>query len=132
MKKITTAAVVTVVSGQIKLSAAQAKTRLSALATVDVKEDGAGIYTVLKPIQFKAGETFGYDGEVRKDGILRDPQAEELARLEADQAVEARLRAELEPRLRDEITAEILAALKPETAGVVQAELAELAAVAKK
>lgn len=124
MKKITTAAVVTVVSGQIELTAAQAKTRLAALGAAEVNKSGAGVYIVLKPIQFKAGETFGYDGEVRKDGILHDPEAEELARMGADQAVEARIRAELEPTLRAALMAELLASLKPETAATVQAELA--------
>lgn len=71
-------------SGQVTLTAEQAASRRHALKAVEVNpKTGAGVYEVLQTIQFKRGERFGYDGEVGKNGELRDREAEEIARLEA-------------------------------------------------
>lgn len=104
MKKIIATAIMAVHSGQVELTADQAKTRLHALTPVKVKKDTlAGIYAVQSPIQFKAGEEFGFDGEVGKDGRLHDPEAEEIAHLdELDRA-----RAEGLAAGREQVRAEV-------------------------
>jgi len=90
-------------SGQVALSKEQLAGRLHALRAVKVEKNGAGTYQVQAPIQFKRGERFGFDGEVSKAGVLHDPDAELLARLEAAEkaAKEAgdRVRAELQGAL---------------------------------
>ncbi len=135
------AAVYTVNSGVVGLSAEQAKTRLQNLKPVKGKVDdrkdsktfGAGEYEVMRPIQFKSGEKFGYSGMLAKNGELHDPEAEELQRMEraesTEQAVKVAvaaerercrqeynaalqkategLRAQLEPELRKELEARI-------------------------
>lgn len=91
MKKITvTETFKTVNSGQVELTSAQAEARKHALeptfkikATKQPDVLPAGVYRVTAPIQFKKGEIFGYDGEVGKNGVLSDPEAEEIERLEA-------------------------------------------------
>lgn len=77
MKKLTTVAVTTVANGQITLSADQAKTRLHQIRPVKVsKETLAGVYEIVIPVQFKQGESFGYDGELNKAGVLHHPESE--------------------------------------------------------
>lgn len=95
----------TVNSGQVQLTAAQALTRKHAIKPVEVDDTGAGLYAVVSPLQFKKGEKFGFDGDMGKTGVLRDLAAEQAA------ATDAAL-------------AELLAKLKPETAAAVRAELA--------
>ena len=100
-------AAVDVLSGQVKLSAEQARARLHNLKAVDTKKDGSGVYQVTNPIQFKRGETFGFDGDVGKNGVLSDPDAEQLAAMGEDDArVEAavkKVRAECEAQLKAEL-----------------------------
>lgn len=48
-------------SGKIRLTDAQAKDRRKVLIA-----EGAGVYSVTGQIHFKAGEQFGYDGELPK------------------------------------------------------------------
>lgn len=49
-------------TGLIELTAGQAKDRIHCLDP----QKKVGLYNILKPIQFKHGEEFGYDGEVNK------------------------------------------------------------------
>lgn len=84
MKTFKAQAIVRVESGQVKLSAEQAAGRRHCLDPVKVKEDGSGVYQVKSAIQFKAGEEFGFDGDAGRNGVLRDPEAEQLARMEDD------------------------------------------------
>lgn len=98
-------------SGQVKLSAEQAAVRRHALRAIDVNaKTGAGVYEVLQPIQFKRGESFGFDGEISKAGVLSDPAAEELARLEAEEKHAAQIKA-AEQKGREAGAAEARAAL---------------------
>jgi hypothetical protein len=98
---------VLVSSGQVKLSAEQAQDRMHCLRAVDVKKDGAGVYQVIAAIHFKQGETFGFDGEIGRNGVLSDPDAEQLATLEADEkrlaeatvAIRKKAEAEAEARI---------------------------------
>lgn len=87
---------VNVNSGQVKLSAEQARPRMHCLKAVKVDEKGAGTYQVLTPIQFKRGESFGFDGEASKNGVLHDPEAEALAQAEDDDKRTAAAVAKLE------------------------------------
>lgn len=52
---------VTVHEGKVTLSPAQYKRRASLVDKV-----GGDVYLVVSPVQFKAGEIFGYDGEIPK------------------------------------------------------------------
>ena len=147
LRKVKVEAVVyTVVSGIVGLSAEQAKTRLHNLKPItgkvderkDSKTRGAGEYEVVNPVQFKRGETFGYSGEVGKTGQLRDPEAEELKRMERaedlEKAVRAAVSAERErcrqeyaAKLEKEVAArvaELTAKLSAEIEAKVRAELA--------
>lgn len=113
MKKIQAATILVVSSGQVTLTPEQAKPRLHCL---DIVKPGprTSVYAVNSPIQFKAGEEFGFDGDVGKNGILSDPAAEQLKTLEGlDQARatgKAEGRAEVEretEKLRAGLQAEI-------------------------
>lgn len=68
-------------AGLVALTPAQAKTRMH-----NLKARADGVYEVLKPIQFKHGEAFGYDGEFPKAmvDVLADPEAEAKAKAEAE------------------------------------------------
>lgn len=67
---------VTLHSGVLQLSAEQASARAYALRSL-----GDDLYLIEKPVQFKCGEEFGFDGEVTKvmlvdlDPIEGDQQA---------------------------------------------------------
>lgn len=130
MKQVTVAErPITVNSGQVQLTAAQAKTRLHNLKLVKAGKE-SGVYEVVQPIQFKAGETFGFDGVMRKDGILHDPQAEARERLSAEQQLaeaQAAAVAQAVGAAREQAVEDVLASLKPETAALVRAELDALA-----
>lgn len=58
-------------SGRLQLSTEQAKARLHNLK--HVKDD---IYEIDKPVQFKAGEEIGFDGEINKLLMLDIEEAE--------------------------------------------------------
>lgn len=60
--KYTTTAVVNLTSGTLELSDDQARRRMHALEKVS-----EGKYLIKSLVQFKAGETFGYDGVIPKD-----------------------------------------------------------------
>lgn len=96
MKKIKAAGVpLTVNSGQVQLNADQARRRKPFIKPVKVSKDGAGVYDVMIPIMFKVGEEFGFDGDVGKNGVLADPEAERLAALAAEEAAVAKATAKL-------------------------------------
>lgn len=92
-----------VTSGHITLTAHQAKPRLHALEAVKVDKSGNGVYRVTAPLQFKRGETFSYDGEVNKAGVLSDPAAEREAQASAEAKLRASVRAEVEAQVRAEL-----------------------------
>jgi hypothetical protein len=52
---------ITLYSGILDLTSSQAVPRLSSLIPL-----GEGLYEIAGPVQFKAGEIIGYDGEVNK------------------------------------------------------------------
>ena len=62
MNRYTTTAVVNLTSGTLELSKDQARRRIHALEKVS-----DGKYLIKSLVQFKAGETFGYDGAIPKD-----------------------------------------------------------------
>ena len=62
MKRYITTAVVTIYTGLIELTEAQAAARYSMVE----KTDEPGIYSIKKPVQFKVGEHFGYDADLPK------------------------------------------------------------------
>lgn len=88
MKSVVAVAAITLASGRLKLSDAQASSRKHSLKAI--KAD-SGIYEIKFPVQFKAGERFGYDGEIPKSmlDVFVDPK--EAAAREREQA-EARAR----------------------------------------
>lgn len=118
-------------SGQVRLSRAQYAARAHALrfagkpdkdGRIAFDKDDRAVFEVLAPLQFKSGEAFGFTGEVSKAGQLRDRAAEERSKLDAVEAAVtaavaavraecderiAGLRAELEPKLRAELLAEL-------------------------
>ena len=61
MKRFKTLKILTLASGRLQLSNAQAKPRLHNLKQID-----GDIYEIIAPVQFKAGEEIGYDGEINK------------------------------------------------------------------
>jgi hypothetical protein len=118
---------VTVNSGNVQLSAAQAAVRRHCLKEVKIDKNGGGVYSVTAPIQFKRGETFGFDGAAGKNGVINDPEAEQMAKLEAEVAMEKKIAAGVQaalPAAVEKALADTLARLKPETAALVRAELA--------
>jgi len=127
-------------SGRVSLSGAQWKARAMNLKAVEADaKTGAGIYEVMNPIQFKKGETFGFDGETTKAGDLRDLDAERARLEKAAKESHEKLRAELERQFVGKLEeaaqraeAELLAKLKPETAELVRAELEAAAEAAAK
>jgi hypothetical protein len=147
------AAVYVVASGLVGLTAEQAKSRTHNLAPVKGQVDpdpksktfGAGVYEVVRPIQFKRGEEFGYSGEVAKNGLLHDPQAEAEHRQGGTEEVKAAvlaerqrcaveynaklrkavesMRAELEASMRESLQASIRAELEPRLRAELEAQL---------
>jgi len=119
MKKITASAVVTVGSGVVALTEAQARPRAHNLELLKKGKDRSE-YSVRAPIQFKAGEEFLYSGEVDKLGRLHDPDAEALAKLEFEDLIRAKTRAALESEFEERLAkalAEQEARLRAELAG---------------
>jgi len=57
--------VVAIHNGRVTLSSDQAKRRIHHIKPKNKKQK-EGVYEVLESIQFKIGETFGYDGEIPK------------------------------------------------------------------
>lgn len=76
-----TAPLVTLHAGRVQLTKDQARRRRHVMK--HVTED---VFEITTPIQFKHGETFGYDGEVSKalSVQLRDPNAPKPAAAAAD------------------------------------------------
>lgn len=62
MKTYKAMKVVTLAQGNVSLTEDQAKTRAH-----NIKGMGDGVYQIVNPVQFKAGEKFGYDGEISKE-----------------------------------------------------------------
>lgn len=67
MKEYTASAVVMLHSGKVKLNKDQARRRRRCLE--GKKDQKSGVFRIVKPIQFKVGEAFGYDGEIPKSMI---------------------------------------------------------------
>lgn len=93
MKKITvTEKPLVVGSGRVQLTGAQAAPRMSCLTAVGRPDkDGGGVFEVTSFLQFKVGETLGFEGEMTKSGVLVDLNAaasdiaKEQARVRAEQ-----------------------------------------------
>ena len=125
MKTVNATASLSVNSGQVKLSALQAKPRAHALRLVGkIAKDGSAVYDVIASINFKAGETFEFSGEANKAGELRDREAEALAKLETEDRIRAEVRAELEAKHAESLKtalaeqeAKLRAELAPKPAG---------------
>ncbi len=64
MKDYITAGTISLHAGKVRLSADQARRRMHLLAGKESQK--SGIFEIVKPLQFKAGEAFGYDGEIPK------------------------------------------------------------------
>ena len=62
----------TLFSGLLELNEDQVRRRANLLELVE-----GSVYMILKPVTFKVGETFGYDGEISKATALAlvDPDA---------------------------------------------------------
>lgn len=72
--KYTTTAIVNLTSGILELSEDQARRRFH-----NLKALGDGRFEVLRTVQFKTGETFGYDGDIPKtlaNSLIESAQAE--------------------------------------------------------
>lgn len=97
MKKIKVEGrLLTVNSGQVQLNAEQARVRGHALKAVEVKKDGSGVYDVIAPLHFKQGEALGFSGDVGKNGVAFDAEAEEIARMDAAEKADKEHKAALE------------------------------------
>ena len=64
MKVYTAAAVITLHEGRVQLTQEQARRRKSQITSK--RNQKSGTYSIVKPVQFKVGECFGYDGEIPK------------------------------------------------------------------
>jgi hypothetical protein len=111
MKSVAAAAAITLASGRLELTAAQASSRKHSLKLVKETKSG-GIYEIAFPVQFKAGEKFGYDGEVPKSmlDVFVDPRevaARAREKAEAEQverrAIAVEARADVCTRIRDAV-----------------------------
>jgi len=89
--KYTTTAVVNLTSGTLELSNDQARRRMHALEKVS-----CGKYLIKSLVQFKAGETFGYDGVIPKDaaeGVLIAGKDVTVAEINAKEKERKKLKA---------------------------------------
>lgn len=64
MKQYCAAQVITLRVGKVKLTEQQARRRMQCVS--GKKGQKSGIFEIVRPIQFKVGEEFGYDGEIPK------------------------------------------------------------------
>ena len=104
MKNYSAAAVITLASGRVKLTPEQYKTRAHNLMPVNA---AAGVYEIVKPVQFKRGESFGYDGILTKAmaGELMTPEqirAEAYAKEKEERKAKAKATAEEAARKKAE------------------------------
>ena len=91
MNRYTTTAVVNLTSGTLELSKDQARRRIHALEKVS-----DGKYLIKSLVQFKAGETFGYDGVIPKDaaeGVLIAGKDVTVAEINAQEKEQKKLKA---------------------------------------
>jgi hypothetical protein len=93
MKKLKAERAVTLYSGQVELTAEQAKDRQAAVKAVKAGKDGAGTYEITSSIMFKAGEVFGYDGDIGKDSGLVEASKDDLKAAQDKQSAFAEERA---------------------------------------
>lgn len=131
MKNYTTTQLVSLAAGSLlRLSVAQAVARRHALEPFKVpgeKEPQVVVVKAVAAVQFKAGETFGYEGELPKaladfvedpkDAAAREADAQrvreeaEAARIEREAALKDAARAELLSALPEKLRAEVAKAL---------------------
>ena len=131
MKNYSAAAVITLASGRVKLTPEQYKTRAHNLMPVNA---AAGVYEIVKPVQFKRGESFGYDGILTKAmaGELMTPEqirAEADAKAKEEKKAKAKAAAESETKKKAE---EKAANEKAETMAQAVAEADKVVASARK
>jgi len=87
-------------SGVIELTEAQAQPRLH-----NLKALGGGKFEVLRPVEFKRGETFGYADRLPKSmAEIIEPEAKVAAKAKAaaKAVAEAKAEGELAPKAGDE------------------------------
>jgi hypothetical protein len=97
---------VTLHAGIVRLSDAQASSRAHKLEPVKGRK---GCYLITAPNQFKAGEEFGYEGEIPKalaDNLTGAAEAEKAAKKAEAEAEKARKKAEAEAQKAAEKQAE--------------------------
>ena len=73
---------------RVRLTADQAKPRAHNLKAVKIQADGAGEYEVVRPIEFKLGETFGVNGAVSTRKELVAAAEKEFRRIQKLRAKE--------------------------------------------
>ena len=90
MKKYTTAEVVNLTAGLLELNEDQARRRKHLIEPVDGED---GIFKIAQTVQFKAGETFGYEGSDMNSGLSRKFKGDPVgtAKKEADEKAAADL-----------------------------------------
>ena len=85
IKEYEAAEVVNLQFGRVKLTAEQAAPRMHCLS--GKKNQKSGVFEIVKPIQFKVGESFGYDGDIPKSMLVlmdEKPQAPDPADPDVD------------------------------------------------
>jgi len=101
MREYKTTQVIIINDGKVELNKDQARRRKTKIEVIKTpKDDGKiyvnGIYKILKPLMFKVGEVFKWDGTFTKGQLLNDvidikadkkkQDADEFAKLEAETA----------------------------------------------
>jgi predicted DNA-binding antitoxin AbrB/MazE fold protein len=118
MRKYTVIATLTIQAGaMVGLTKAQAAARGHALKPVDVDRKGDGVFEVLSPVQFKAGEQIATDTELNKQLAAQLESAEDTAarnKREAKSKEQAAHFAEIEAKAKqwDDVQQELLALRK--------------------
>lgn len=71
MKNCRTTAVVNLRAGNVRLNRDQYRRRQHLVESVkgDIKKSDEAVFKIVQPIQFKAGEEFGFDGDIPKVGV---------------------------------------------------------------
>lgn len=89
MKRFEALKAVTIKEGLVELDKKQARRRRHLINPVgELKEEG--VFEVLKPFQFKAGETFGYEGNELSPAVatLLNPELDEVDDLPEDELMD--------------------------------------------
>jgi hypothetical protein len=107
-------------SGVLSLTKEQAATRLHNLKALD-----KGHYEIVQPVEFKRGETIGYDGEISKamgEKLVRELTAKEKKAAEAKAAAEKKAAEEAEAKAKAEAEAQAKAEQEAREAAEAEAK----------